>query len=233
LVYFKSFEDIFDLKITSGFLSAIYAFLKHSLNTIRLNEIKIGKYRFIFEIEKVKDVELLFIILAERTDNLLELREDLQMVKDKFIEQFQDRLVNFNGEVTDFFEFDSKISEILFYNKKRFEDSFYFQINQIIEELKNFSSFVIASALLNQNGGVIMTSLSETVLSDIVRILEARNFTQKTDINELVTLEEFGILTIRAINDSLISVIQFKKKCPFETALIISKKFSNRIEACI
>ncbi len=233
MVYFKSFEDIFDLKITSGFLSAIYAFLKHSLNTIRLNEIKIGKYRFIFEIEKVKDVELLFIILAERTDNLLELREDLQMVKDKFIEQFQDRLVNFNGEVTDFFEFDSKISEILFYNKKRFEDSFYFQINQIIEELKNFSSFVIASALLNQNGGVIMTSLSETVLSDIVRILEARNFTQKTDINELVTLEEFGILTIRAINDSLISVIQFKKKCPFETALIISKKFSNRIEACI
>ena len=232
-MYFRSFEEIFDLKITSGFLSAIYAFLKHSLNTIRLNEIKIGKYRFIFEIEKVKDVELLFIILAERTDNLLELREDLQMVKDKFIEQFQDRLVNFNGEVTDFFEFDSKISEILFYNKKRFEDSFYFQINQIIEELKNFSSFVIASALLNQNGGVIMTSLSETVLSDIVRILEARNFTQKTDINELVTLEEFGILTIRAINDSLISVIQFKKKCPFETALIISKKFSKRIEACI
>ena len=86
---------------------------------------------------------------------------------------------------------------------------------------------------VTQNGGIVLTTLDDRILSEITRLLEARYFTGKTEINELITLEDFGILCLHAVNTSLISVIQFKRECPFETALIISKKFSKRIKTTL
>lgn len=230
LIYYKIYDDIFNLKLTSGFLSAIYTFLKQSLKTIELNEIDVGKFRFVFEIEKISTTELLFVVLADRTDNMLELRADLLKIKDRFTKQYFDQLVDFDGNVTDFFYFDSELEAVLFSKKKILDDLSHYKINQIFKELQTFSNLVIASALITQNGGIIISSLKDYILSEIVRLLEARHFTGKKEINELITLENFGILSLNAVNPMLISVIQFKKECPFETALIISKKFSKRIK---
>jgi len=230
LIFYKIYEDIFNLKLTSSFLSAIYAFLKHSLKTIDLNQIEMGKYRFIFEIEKTGNMELLFVILAERSDNLLRLRANLKSIKNKFIKQFYDQLIDFNGNITEFFEFVSIVDEIIENSKKILDDLAFHKIEQIFKDLQKFSSFVIDCALLTQNGGIIKSSLEDTIFSEIIRMLEARHITGKEELNELITLEDFGILSLNAVNREMISVIQFKRECPFETALIISKKFSKRIQ---
>ena len=230
MIFYKIYEDIFNLKLTSSFLSAIYAFLKHSLKTIDLNQIEMGKYRFIFEIEKTGNMELLFVILAERSDNLLRLRANLKSIKNKFIKQFYDQLIDFNGNITEFFEFVSIVDEIIENSKKILDDLAFHKIEQIFKDLQKFSSFVIDCALLTQNGGIIKSSLEDTIFSEIIRMLEARHITGKEELNELITLEDFGILSLNAVNREMISVIQFKRECPFETALIISKKFSKRIQ---
>ena len=230
MIYYKIYEDIFNLKLTSSFLSAIYAFLKHSLKTIDLNQIEMGNYRFIFEIEKTENMELLFVILAERSDNLLQLRANLLSIKKKFIQQFYDQLIDFNGDITDFFAFESIVEEIMENSKKILDDLAFHKIEQIFKDLQKFSSFVIDCALLTQNGGIIKSSLEEKIFSEIIRMLEARHITGKDELNELITLEDFGILSLNAVNRQMISVIQFKRECPFETALIISKKFSKRIQ---
>ena len=90
----------------------------------------------------------------------------------------------------------------------------------------------MASALLTQTGRVIVSYLNPNVLSEIVKLLEARFLIGNNKISELITLESFGILSLVGIN-SFISVIQFRENCPFETALIISKKFSSRLRNLI
>ena len=173
------------------------------------------------------------MVLSDRTDNLLELRADLLEIKDRFSRTYHDQLLNFNGNVTDFFDFDSTITQIIEDSKYIIDELTFYKIKQIFNELKTFSSFVIDSALITQNGGIVLTTLDDRILSEITRLLEARYFTGKTEINELITLEDFGILCLHAVNTSLISVIQFKRECPFETALIISKKFSKRIKTTL
>jgi replicative superfamily II helicase len=189
-----------------------------------------GKYRFIFEIEKTGNMELLFVILAERSDNLLELRANLLSIKNKFIQQFYAQLIDFNGNITDFFDFESTVEEIMEKDKKIIDDLTFHKIEQIFKDLQKFSSFVIEAALLTQNGSIIKSSLHKNILSEIIRMLEARHITGKDEINELITLEDFGILSLNAVNKQMISVIQFKRECPFETALIISKKISKKIK---
>ena len=42
LIFHKSYEDIFDVKLTSSFLSAIFSFVKQTLKTEKLSEIEVG-----------------------------------------------------------------------------------------------------------------------------------------------------------------------------------------------
>ena len=189
-----------------------------------------GKYRFIFEIEKTGNMEILFVILAERTDNLLQLRANLLSIKNKFIQQFYDQLIDFNGNITDFFEFESVVEEIIENNEKILDDLAFHKIEQIFKDLQKFSSWIIDTGLITQNGRIIKSSLDNKVLSEIIRLLEARYITGKYELNELITLEDFGILSLNAVNRQMVSVIQFKRGCPFETALLISKKLSKKIQ---
>ncbi|MFW9785817.1 MAG: hypothetical protein ACFFFB_26265, partial [Candidatus Heimdallarchaeota archaeon] len=89
-----------------------------------------------------------------------------------------------------------------------------------------------SSALLTQTGRVILSYLDTNVLSEIIRLLESRFIIGNSRIHELISLEDYGILSLVGIVN-FISIIQFKKNCPFETALIISKKFSTRLKKLI
>ena len=234
LIFHKTYEDLFNIELTSGFLSAIISFVELTLKTEKLSEIEVGPFRFIFEIEKIKMDELMFAIFADRTDNLVELRNQLREVKNQFLNKFEiDELDHeFDGEISKFFDFEKNINDIMEKSKKLVSEEIQKDLLKVIKELHTFSSFVLASALLTQTGRVIVSYLNPNVLSEIIKLLEARFLIGNNKISELITLETFGILSLTGI-DSFISVIQFKNSCPFETALIISKKFSVRLRTLI
>ena len=234
LIFYKTYEDIFNIKLTSSFLSAIFSFVKQTLKTKELSEIEVGPFRFIFEIEKANSSELMFALFSDRTDNLVELRNQLREIKSEFLKKFDLQLLieNFDGEISKYQEFEHDVNEIMEKSKKLISEEIQKDLVEIFQELHTFSSFVISSALLTQTGRVIISYLNANVLSDIIRLLESRFIIGNSQINELISLEEYGILSLVGI-DNFISIIQFKKNCPFETALIISKKFSSRLKHLI
>ena len=222
LIFYKTYEDIFNIKLTSSFLSAIFSFVKQTLKTKELSEIEVGPFRFIFEIEKANSSELMFALFSDRTDNLVELRNQLREIKSQFLDKFDLNLLteNFNGDISIYQEFKHDIDEIMEKSKKLVSEEIQKDLNEVFEELHKFSSFVLSSALLTQTGRVIISYLSSNVLSEIIRLLESRFIIGNSQIHELISLEEYGILALIGI-DNFISVIQFKKKSPFETVMII------------
>ncbi|MFW9772221.1 MAG: hypothetical protein ACFFA2_05630 [Promethearchaeota archaeon] len=234
LIFYKIYEDIFNIKLTSSFLSAIFSFVKQTLRTKELSEIEVGPFRFIFEIEKANSSELMFALFSDRTDNLVELRNQLKEIKTQFLEKFDLNLIteNFDGEISKYQEFEENIQDIMEKSKKLISEEIQRDLVDVFQELHKFSSFVISSALLTQTGRVILSYLDTNVLSEIIRLLESRFIIGNSRIHELISLEDYGILSLVGIVN-FISIIQFKKNCPFETALIISKKFSTRLKKLI
>jgi len=235
LIFFKAYEDIFNVKLTSSFLSAIFSFVKQTLKTSEISEIEVGPFRFIFEIEKISGDELLFALFSDRTDNLVELRNQLLEIKAQFLSKFDVNTLieNFDGEISKFLDFESNVENILEKNKQLVSDEIQKDLIMVFNELHTFSSFVVSSALLTQTGRVIVSYLKPSVLSEIIRLLEGRFITGNYQINELISLEDFGILNLVGIDENFISVVQFKSNCPFETGLIIGKKFSQRLRKLI
>ncbi len=235
LIFYKTYEDIFNIKLTSSFLSAIFSFVKQTLKTEELSEIEVGLFRFIFEIEKVRNDELLFAIFSDRTDNLVELRNQLKEIKNQFLNKFDLDLLtaNFNGEISKYQEFETNINEIMENRNQLVSQEIKKDLLNVFNELHTFSSFVVSSALLTQTGRVIVSNLEPNILSEIVRLLEGRFLSGNYKVSELISLEKFGVLSLTGIDEHFISVIQFKKNCPFETGLVISKRFSNRLQKLI
>jgi len=235
LIFYKTYEDIFNVKLTSSFLSAIFSFVKQTLKTEELSEIEVGLFRFIFEIEKIGNDELLFALFGDRTDNLVERRNQLRAIKNQFINKYDLTLLtnNFNGEISKYFEFEKNINEIMENHGQLVSDEIKKNLLTIFNELHTFSSFVVSSALLTQTGRVIVSSLEPKILSEIIRLLEGRFISGNFRVNELISLENFGVLSLVGIDEHFISVIQFKSNCPFETGLVISKRLSNRIQKLI
>ncbi|MFX1280263.1 MAG: hypothetical protein ACFFA3_12670 [Promethearchaeota archaeon] len=235
LIFYKAYEDVFNVKLTSSFLSAIFSFVKQTLKTEELSEIEVGLFRFIFEIEKIKQDELLFALFSDRTDNLVELRNQLREIKTQFLNRFDLDLLtdNYDGEISKFLDFENNIDNIMENGNQLVSDDIKNDLLNIFNELHTFSSFVVSSALLTQTGRVIVSNLEQDILQEIVRLLEGRFLSGNYRVNELVSLEKFGVLSLTGINKHFISVILFKSNCPFETALIISKRFSNRLKKLI
>ncbi|MHA2035397.1 MAG: hypothetical protein ACW98X_03125 [Promethearchaeota archaeon] len=235
LIFYKTYEDIFNVKLTSSFLSAIFSFVKQTLKTEELSEIEVGLFRFIFEIEKIKNDELLFALFSDRTDNLVELRNQLREIKDQFLNKFDlNRLTdNFNGEISQFLDFEHNINSIMETGNQLVSEDVKRDLLGIFNELHTFSSFVVASALITQTGRVIVSNLQPNVISEIIKLLEGRFLSGNYRVNELISLEKFGVLSLIGIDEHFISVIQFKNNCPFETGLVISKRFSNRLQKLI
>jgi hypothetical protein len=235
LIFYKTYEDIFNVKLTSSFLSAIFSFVKQTLKTEELSEIEVGLFRFIFEIEKIKQDEILFALFSDRTDNLVELRNQLREIKNQFIKKFDLNLLtdNFDGEISQFLDFEDNIDNIMETANQLVSEDVKKDLLTIFNELHTFSSFVVASALLTQTGRVIVSNLQPNIISEIIKLLEGRFLSGNYRVNELISLERFGVLSLIGIDDSFISVIQFKNNCPFETGLVISKRFSIRLQKLI
>ncbi|MHA2006062.1 MAG: hypothetical protein ACXABO_01010 [Promethearchaeota archaeon] len=235
LIFYKTYEDLFNVKLTSSFLSAIFSFVKQTLKTEELSEIEVGPFRFIFEIEKIKNDELLFALFSDRTDNLVELRNQLREIKNQFLLKFDLNLLtdNYDGEISKFLHFEDNIINIMENGNQLVSEEVKKDLLSIFNELHTFSSFVVSSALLTQTGRMIVSNLKPNIFSEIIRLLEGRFLAGNYRVNELISLEKFGVLSLIGIGEHFISVIQFKSNCPFETGLIISKRFSNRLQKLI
>ena len=235
LIFYKTYEDVFNIKLTSSFLSAIFSFVKQTLKTEELSEIEVGLFRFIFEIEKIKQDELLFALFSDRTDNLVELRNQLREIKNQFLNKFDLDLLtdNYDGEISKFLDFEKNIDNIMENGNQLVSEDIKNDLLNVFHELHTFSSFVVSSALLTQTGRVIVSNLEQDILQEIVRLLEGRFLSGNYRVNELISLEKFGVLSLTGIDKHFISVILFKSKCPFETGLVISKRFSNRLQKLI
>jgi hypothetical protein len=235
LIFYKAYEDVFNVKLTSSFLSAIFSFVKQTLKTEELSEIEVGLFRFIFEIEKIKQDELLFALFSDRTDNLVELRNQLREIKTQFLNKFDLNLLtdNYNGEISKFLDFEKNINDIMENGSQLVSDDIKKDLLNIFNELHTFSSFVVSSALLTQTGRVIVSNLEQDILQEIIRLLEGRFLSGNYKVNELISLENFGVLSLIGIDQHFISVILFKSNCPFETGLVISKRFKNRLQKLI
>jgi len=235
LIFYKAYEDVFNVKLTSSFLSAIFSFVKQTLKTEELSEIEVGLFRFIFEIEKIKQDELLFALFSDRTDNLVELRNQLREIKTQFLNKFDLNLLtdNYDGEISKFLDFEKNINNIMENGNQLVSDDIKNDLLNIFNELHTFSSFVVSSALLTQTGRVIVSNLEQDILQEIVRLLEGRFLSGNYRVNELISLENFGVLSLIGIDKHFISVILFKSNCPFETGLVISKRLSNRLQKLI
>ncbi|MFX1480046.1 MAG: hypothetical protein ACFFCI_18150 [Promethearchaeota archaeon] len=235
LIFYKTYEDIFNVKLTSSFLSAIFSFVKQTLKTEELSAIEVGLFRFIFEIEKIKNDELLFALFSDRTDNLVELRNQLREIKTQFLQKFDLNLLtdNYDGEITKFLDFERNVDSVMENGNQIVSEEIQKDLLEIFNELHTFSSFVVASGLLTQTGRVIVSNLEDDILQEIIRLLEGRFLSGNYRVNELISLEKFGVLSLIGISQHFISVIQFKKNCPFETGLVISKRFSNRLQKLI
>jgi hypothetical protein len=235
LIFYKAYEDVFNVQLSSSFLSAIFAFVKQTLKNEELSEIEVGLFRFIFEIEKIKQDELLFALFSDRTDNLVELRNQLREIKNQFLNKFDLDLLtdNYNGEISKFLDFEKNINNIMENGNQLVSDDIKNDLMNMFNELHTFSSFVVSSALLTQTGRVIVSNLEQDILQEIVRLLEGRFLSGNYRVNELISLEKFGVLSLIGIDKHFISVILFKSNCPFETALVISKRFSNRLQKLI
>lgn len=235
LIFYKAYEDVFNVKLTSSFLSAIFSFVKQTLKTEELSEIEVGLFRFIFEIEKIKQDELLFALFSDRTDNLVELRNQLREIKNQFLNKFDLNLLtdNYDGEISKFLDFEKNIDDIMEKGDQLVSEEIKNDLLNIFNELHTFSSLVVSSALLTQTGRVIVSNLEQGILQEIVRLLEGRFLSGNYRVNELISLEKFGVLSLTGIDKHFISVILFKSNCPFETGLVISKRFSNRLQKLI
>lgn len=235
LIFYKAYEDVFNVKLTSSFLSAIFSFVKQTLKTEELSEIEVGLFRFIFEIEKIKQDELLFALFSDRTDNLVELRNQLREIKTQFLNKFDLNLLtdNYNGEISKFLDFEQNINDIMENGNQLVSDDIKNDLLNIFNELHTFSSFVVSSALLTQTGRVIVSNLEQDILQEIIRLLEGRFLSGNYRVNELISLEKFGVLSLIGIDQNFISVILFKSNCPFETGLVISKRLANRLQKLI
>lgn len=235
LIFYKAYEDVFNVKLTSSFLSAIFSFVKQTLKTEELSEIEVGLFRFIFEIEKIKQDELLFALFSDRTDNLVELRNQLREIKTQFLNKFDLDLLtdNYNGEISKFLDFEENINDIMENRNQLVSEDIKNDLLNIFNELHTFSSFVVSSALLTQTGRVIVSNLEQDILQEIVRLLEGRFLSGNYRVNELISLEKFGVLSLIGIDQNFISVILFRSNCPFETGLVISKRLANRLQKLI
>ena len=235
LIFYKAYEDVFNVKLTSSFLSAIFSFVKQTLKTEELSEIEVGLFRFIFEIEKIKQDELLFALFSDRTDNLVELRNQLREIKTQFLNRFDLNLLtdNYNGEISKFLDFEENINNIMENGNQLVSEDVKNDLLKIFNELHTFSSFVVSSALLTQTGRVIVSNLEQDILQEIVRLLEGRFLSGNYRVNELISLEKFGVLSLIGIDQNFISVILFKSNCQFENGLVISKRLGLRLQQLI
>ncbi len=96
----------------SGFISAILTFSREMMRKepgITLRQINFGNQNFYLNIKK----NAIFAYLIERGEIPKTFKRYMQIISDEFIEKFDTRieLKNFNGELTQFFEFEEVIDQ--------------------------------------------------------------------------------------------------------------------------
>jgi hypothetical protein len=235
LLFSDEINTKFQAELMSGFISAIYSFMQHTIFTNDLDNIEVGGLRFVFEIHEIgeENSDLIFTILCDSTDNMAYIKPKLEETKWKFLELFYSQAKHWeSGNRAIFDAFKPIEREIIGRESIILDKETEANLLKNFHKLIQISEYLIGAALLTQKGHVVLSFIDNTFLGNILHTLEGRFYAGFTKIQTIITKEADGILVLIGCSEhtEIISALLFNKECPIGTALVLGEQFSNSIK---
>ena len=121
VLFHRVFDEIIDANLFGGMMSALNSFAEE-LTKSGLSNFEVSDKQF----SLLKDGNYLFIANTSKKQNLKKLNKELELIKNKFYENFQAEILNnWNGDTTLFNSFMQQIEESLEGFIQKLEESFW------------------------------------------------------------------------------------------------------------
>jgi hypothetical protein len=121
VLFHRVFDEIIDANLFGGMMSALNSFAEE-LTKSGLSNFEVSDKQF----SLLKDGNYLFIANTSKKQNLKKLNKELELIKNKFYENFQAEILNnWNGDTTLFNSFMEQIEESLEGFIQKLEESFW------------------------------------------------------------------------------------------------------------
>jgi len=121
VLFHRVFDETVDANLFGGLMSALNSFAEE-ISKSGLSNFEISNKRF----SLLKDKNYLFIANASKNHNLKRVNHELELIKNKFFEQFQEEvLTNWNGDTNLFKSFVKKIEDSLEQIIEKLEKAFW------------------------------------------------------------------------------------------------------------
>lgn len=232
-IFFDNYEREFNIDLISGLVSAMFAFIQHSLNTSDLDSVDVDTFRFLFEMQTISNQTYIFILLIERKDNIAEYQPRLVKAKEKFLTMHKETLENWSGGDISIFNNFTLIEREIFNQKTIYlNEEMETELLATIQNLYELTEFTLGAAILTQTGTVVLSFLENSLLIKIIKLLEGRFHSGGSKLSKIVSVENEGILVLFGI-ENIITAIVFQKDCPMGTALMYGERVSERINKII
>lgn len=231
VLFSDDYIETFEVNLISGFIAAIHQYMAKTIFTGELDSLDVGGLRFVFEIQEVgsDDRVLFFVILLDRTDNIVEFRPKLQEVKWKFLEQFYNLLMKgTNGDQSLFDEFRAFEREVFERKLLNLDVKIERQLLQFFHKLLAENNDVIGSALLDMNGTVKFSFIEANLLQNILKTVEARFHANAKQIKKIVSEEEDGLLVLVGSKHTICAIL-LSKKTSFQDAAKFGQFITDEI----
>ena len=121
VLFHRVFDETVDANLFGGLMSALNSFAEE-ISKSGLSNFEISNKRF----SLLKDKNYLFIANASKNHNLKRVNHELELIKNKFFEQYQEEvLTNWNGDTNLFKSFVKKIEDSLEQIIEKLEKAFW------------------------------------------------------------------------------------------------------------
>ncbi len=107
----KSVDQKMDMFVLGGFLSAIQTFIKSSFKEEKLDRLVLGESKLTFL--HVKKEGIFIVVRTHKKGKDKVVRTKLELIKTLFLEEYGEKLKNFNFDVSDFQKFNRVLEENL------------------------------------------------------------------------------------------------------------------------
>jgi len=189
--YSRSFTDEFknlQTNLITPFFSAIIQFSDRVISR-KIRELEMADLRFVF---KSFRNEFIFVLLADRSVNLLFLKSRIKRIKKAFLKLYSKLGIMRDYKAIENEEFDDLIDSIVTGQEDLFE-SHEFNL-KVIEYLKDLiiRNEIVGAALLSTRGNIIYSSLPKRILYGSLREMEIRFMSGMTQIPQLFYSLENG-----------------------------------------
>ncbi|MHA1820996.1 MAG: hypothetical protein ACTSU2_15960 [Promethearchaeota archaeon] len=231
-LFVDRYEKDFNIDLICGFVSAMFAFIEHSLKTTEIENIDADIFRFLFSTAKINNINYIFVLLIERKDNIAEYQPRLIEAKNRFIYLYSEQLKTWNGDSSVFKLFREHERAIFKRKTINMNEEMEKALLIKIQNLYDLTEFALGAAILTQTGTVLLSFIENTSLVKIVKLLEGRFHAGAKKLNQIVSVEEEGIFVMIGRKNIIVASI-YQKECPMGSALVFGQRLSDEIEKII